>query len=69
MSKNDNVNVLLQQSALCWMRLRPDEQHEAWSSPKSDDEGAEDGQNHEVREDSVAAVAAWTLAHSGCQIP
>lgn len=48
--------------------IRPDEQHETRRSPEGDDEGAEDGQNHEVGEDPVTAAFTWTLARPGCQV-
>lgn len=48
--------------------LRPDEHHEAGSSPQRDDEGAEHRQRHEVGKDSAAAVSARTAAQSGRQV-
>lgn len=48
--------------------IRPDEQHETRRPPERDDEGAEDGQSHEVGEDPATAAATWTLARLGCQV-
>lgn len=69
MSKNDKMMYCFN-NRLRARRVHngPDEQHEARCSPERDDEGAEDGQSQEVREDSVAAVSAWTLAQSGRQV-